>query len=76
LPGLPLRLNLPNLSLPRGKITGMSHQGPRFFVYLLSTYTSFENCLFNSFSHLLLALYVLLVFHFWSSLYINPLSDE
>jgi hypothetical protein len=50
-----------------------------FFMCLLAIYTSFESYLFNSFFHLLIELFVLLVFNFWSSLYIlniNPMSTE
>jgi hypothetical protein len=49
------------------------------FMYLLAICTSFENHVFYSFAHLLIWLFVLLVFNFWDSLYfldINPLSDE
>jgi hypothetical protein len=48
-------------------------------VYLLVTCTSFENCLFNSFAHLLIGLFAFLVFNFLSCSYtldINLLSDE
>jgi hypothetical protein len=50
-----------------------------FFLYLWAIYTSFEKCLFNAFVHLLTGLFVLLVFSFFSSLYIldiNPYSNE
>jgi hypothetical protein len=55
-------------------------QGVRhFFMYLLAIYiSSFENCLFNSLAHLLIGLFVLLVFNFWTLyiLDINSLSGE
>jgi hypothetical protein len=41
-----------------------------FFMYLLAIYTSsFGNCFLNSFTHLLIGFFVLLVFNFLSSLY-------
>jgi hypothetical protein len=50
-----------------------------FFMYLLAIFTFSENCLFNSFAHLLIGLCVLLMFSILSSLsilHINPLSDK
>jgi hypothetical protein len=59
-------------------ISQMTNDVEHFFIYLLSTHTSFENCLSNSFSHLLIRLFILLVFSFLNSFYIlhiNPLLD-
>jgi hypothetical protein len=56
----------------------MAGDAEHFFIYLLAICTSFENCLFSSFSHLFLGLLILWEFGFWSSLcvlVINPLSD-
>jgi hypothetical protein len=50
-----------------------------FFMYLFAICTSFENYLFNSFTHLFIDLFVPLVFNFWSSTYILdicPLFNE
>jgi hypothetical protein len=50
-----------------------------FFKYSLAICISFKNCLFNSFSHLIIRLWDLLVFSFLSPLYtlvIKTLSDE
>jgi hypothetical protein len=61
-------------------ISFIAKDAEHFVMYLLTTCTSsFENCIFNSFAHLLGELFILLLFNFWSSLYImdiNPLSDE
>jgi hypothetical protein len=46
---------------------------------IIGHFASFEKCVFNSFAHLLIGLFALLEFNFWSSLYVldmNPLSDE
>jgi hypothetical protein len=40
----------------------MTKDVEHFFVYLLAICTSFMNCLFDSFVHLLIELFVLLVF--------------
>jgi hypothetical protein len=50
-----------------------------FFMYLLAICTSLGNRPFSSLAHLLIVVFVLLVFHFLSSIYIldrNPLWDE
>jgi hypothetical protein len=44
----------------------MARDVEHFFMHLFVTCTSFfENCLFNSFEHLLLGLVVILVFNFF-----------
>jgi hypothetical protein len=49
----------------------MTNDFEHFIMYLLTVGTSsFENCLFNSVAHLLIGLFVVLVFKFLSSLYI------
>jgi hypothetical protein len=45
-----------------------------FFTSLLATYTSLENCLLNYFPHLLIRLFVLLMFNLWSSLCILDIN--
>jgi hypothetical protein len=45
-----------------------------FFMYLLVICTSFEDYLFSSFAHLWIGLCILLVFNFFSSLYILDIS--
>jgi hypothetical protein len=50
-----------------------------FAMHLLVICTSFENCVFSSFAHLLNELFVLLLFNILNSFYIldiNPLPDE
>jgi hypothetical protein len=60
-------------------ISLMAEVNEHFFMCLLAIYISFEDCLFNSFVYVLIMLFVLLVFNFFSYLYIldiNPLSDR
>jgi hypothetical protein len=60
-------------------ISSMTKDVEHVFVYLLAICTSVKNCLFTSFAYLLVLLFVLLVFNFWSSSYIldiNLLSNE
>jgi hypothetical protein len=47
----------------------MAKNVQHFFMYLLVSCTTLKDCLFNSFAHLLIALLILLLFKFWSSLY-------
>jgi hypothetical protein len=50
-----------------------------YFMYFMGICASFENWLFSSFAHLLIGLFVPLVFNFWNSLNIldiNPLTHE
>jgi hypothetical protein len=42
-----------NLSVTLIGISYMSKDDEYFFMYFLAIYTSFENCLFNSFAHLI-----------------------
>jgi hypothetical protein len=51
----------------------------KVFVYILGISSSFDNCLFNYFTHLLIGLFVLVLFKFLISWYIldsNCLSVE
>jgi hypothetical protein len=48
-------------------ISSMAKDIEYFFMCLLATYTSFENCLCHSFAHLLIGLLVPLVLDFFSS---------
>jgi hypothetical protein len=52
----------------------MAKSVEHFSLYLLDICTSVENWMFNPFVHLLIRLFVLLVFNFWSSLYILDIS--
>jgi hypothetical protein len=68
-----------NLSVILICISFMTKDVENFFMYLLVIFIPSENSPFSSFAHLLIGLICLLVFNFWSSLYImdiNPLFGE
>jgi hypothetical protein len=60
-----------NLSVILICISLMAKDAEHFFMYLLTICTSFEKCLYNSFTHLVMELFVLLVFDFFWVLYIS-----